>query len=114
MKTWQKVLLGVVAGIAVILGLVFWLTSGITDSADRLFAAARSGDYSAAYAETSKQLQSDNDEARFTQYLQVNGLDKIVDTSWSSRSISGGIGELTGTLETQSGGTDPCYHHPGF
>ena len=108
MKTWQKVLLGVVAGVAVIVGLIFWLTSGITDSADRLFAAARSGNYSAAYAETSQQLQSDNGEARFTQYLKANGLDKIIDTSWSSRSISGGVGELTGTLETESGGTIPA------
>lgn len=105
MKTWHKIALGAVAAFAVILGLVFWLTSGITDTADRFFAAARSGDYNAAYAETSSGLQAELSVEELGAFIEQYRLNEVVDTSWSNRSISGNQGELNGTAETEAGET---------
>ena len=39
MKTWMKVVLGIVAGFAALLALIFWLTGDITKTGDDFFAA---------------------------------------------------------------------------
>jgi len=105
MKTWQKIVLGGVAAFAILLGVIFWATSGVVDTADRFFAAARSGDYDAAYAETSSGLQAELSAQDLGSFIEQYRLNEVVDTSWSNRSISGNQGELNGTGETEAGET---------
>ncbi|WP_128892602.1 hypothetical protein [Erythrobacter sp. HKB08] len=110
MKTWHKVVLGIGAGIAVIallVGAIFWATSGVTDAADEFFAAAGEGDYEAAHALTSKDLQRTLSAEGLQQYLERNGLDEVTDTSWSSRSIENDIGTVEGSVTTASGAKIP-------
>lgn len=110
MKIWQGCALAFVAFVALIgliVGVVFYATSGITDTADEFFAAANDGDYAEAYSLTSQQLQAQTDEAGLQEFLATNSLDKVVDSSWSSRSINNDRGELTGTVTTEGGGSIP-------
>ena len=39
MKLWMKIILGIVAAIAILIGVIFYATSGITERADQFFAA---------------------------------------------------------------------------
>lgn len=110
MKVWQIVLIVLAAItllVGVIVGGVFYATSGITDAGDEFFEAARRGDYEAAYALTSTELRNDSDVIRLQRYLEGSGLDKVTDTSWSSRSMENNVGRLEGSVTTESGGTIP-------
>lgn len=110
MKVWQGCLLAFGAFIVLvgaIIAIVFYATSGITQTADDFFAAANDGDYEQAYSLTSQQLQGQTDVAGLEAYLADNGLNEVVDTSWASRSINNNRGELSGTLTTRSGGEIP-------
>jgi len=110
MKVWQIVCcagLGIALFVGLIISVVFYATSGITDTAEEFFAAANEGDYSKAYSLTSQQLQSQTDEAGLASFLAANSLDQVVDSSWGSRSIENDRGKLTGTVTTQSGAAIP-------
>lgn len=106
MKLWQKIGL-VVACIALfigaIIGVVFYATSGITDTADEFFAAAAEGDYDTANGLLSTQLQGELDRG-IRPFLAFNGIEKVVEKSWSSRSIENDVGRLEGTVTTAEGG----------
>jgi len=110
MKTWHKIAVAA-AGLAVVIialvALVFYATSGLTDTGTRFFQAVRAGDYEAAYALTSQELQRDNSLEELKAYVEGNGFDTVIESSWSSRSMSGNTGELSGTLTTESGRVVP-------
>ena len=111
MKVWQGCLLAVVAFlllIAALVGVVFYATSGIVDTADEFFEAANEGDYERAYSLTSQQLQRATSEEDLEAFLVTNGLDDVTDTSWSSRNINNNNGALVGSLTTGSGGEIPA------
>lgn len=93
--------------VGLILSVVFYATSGITEAADEFFAAARSGDDAAAYALTSQQLQNQLTSEDLGEFLEQNGLDAVVETSWASRSMENDRGELSGTVTTETGGAIP-------
>ncbi len=99
--------LGVIALVGLIIGIVFYATSGITDTADGFFAAANEGDYAEAYSMTSQQLQRQLSEEELQEFMAGNGLDSVTDTSWASRSINNNRGELSGTATTATGGSIP-------
>ncbi|GAB5488031.1 MAG: hypothetical protein Pars2KO_16010 [Parasphingorhabdus sp.] len=107
MKTWMKVVLGIFAGIAVLLGLVFWLTGDITKAGDDFFAAAANEDIDAAYELLSEDFQAGTSKDQLAGYLKINALDNVADTSWSSRSINGNQGTLEGSVTSATGGTVP-------
>ncbi len=96
--------LGLIMFVGLIVGVVFWATGGITDTADEFFAAAKDGDYEKAYSLTSQQLQGQTDQAGLEAYLTESGLNEVTDTSWSSRSMENNTAELDGTVTTASGG----------
>lgn len=106
-----KIVLIVVAALAVlvglVLGVVFYATSGATQAADEFFAAGREGDYVAAYNLTSAELRNDTNPSGVEEYLKANGLDRVTDTSWSSRSIQNNVANLEGSVTTEQGGTTP-------
>ncbi|MCB2089071.1 MAG: hypothetical protein R3E18_09610 [Sphingomonadaceae bacterium] len=110
MKPW-KIILVVLAGFLTFVGglvaIIFYATSGITETSDEFFAAARSGQYQSAYELTTRQLRAETSPEQLQSFLESNGLDKVTETSWRSRSINNDQGRLEGTATTEDGGTIP-------
>lgn len=107
MKTWMKVALAIVAAIAALLGVIFWLTGDITKTGDDFFDAVQNDDIDSAYALLSSDFQAGTSKQQLQTFLESYGLDEVTDTSWSGRSISGSTGELNGTVETVQGESIP-------
>lgn len=107
MKTWIKVLLGIVGTIALLIMGISYFTSGATKAGDDFFAAVGSGDIERAYSTLSNDFRAGTSKADLVAYLVANGMDKVTDTSWSERSVNGVGGSLTGTLTTADGGSIP-------
>lgn len=107
MPKWAKILLGIIAVIAAILVAVFSFTAGMTKTADEFFAAARSGNVEQAYRYTSADFQAGTSKDDLAAFLKANALDKVTDTSWSSRAINGATGKLEGSLTIGAGGIVP-------
>ncbi|MGB5484539.1 DUF4864 domain-containing protein [Parasphingorhabdus sp.] len=107
MKTWMKVVLGIIAALVLLVGLVFWLTGDAAKAGDDFFAAVQNDDIDAAYELLSEDFQAGTSKEELVSYLAANALDKVEDTSWSSRSITGGSATLEGTATTASGGKIP-------
>ncbi|MEP3226370.1 MAG: hypothetical protein ABJO01_10370 [Parasphingorhabdus sp.] len=107
MKKWMKIVLGIAAGIFVLVGLIFWLTGDVTKAGDDFFIAVQNEDMDAAYALLSDDFQAGVSKRELKIFLSKNALDTVVETSWNSRSISGSKGQLEGTVTTQSGNKIP-------
>ncbi|GAA0467602.1 hypothetical protein GCM10009096_05520 [Parasphingorhabdus litoris] len=107
MKTWMKVVLGIVAGISVLLGVIFWLTSDVTKAGDDFFAAVQNDDIDAAYALLSDDFKAGTSKADLKTYIAANAFDKIKDASWGGRMMTGGVAELEGTITTEGGSKIP-------
>ena len=108
MKTWLKVLLGLVSLIVVILVIVFYFTAGMTESADNFFAAVKQKDMTAANSYLSEAFKTSTNEATLKKFLEQNALTSIKESSWSNRQVNeGGQGELEGVVTTDTGGTVP-------
>jgi hypothetical protein len=107
MPTWVKVILGIVVAIILLIVVVMYATSGMTKAADRFFAAVHDRQMDKAYAALSADFRASASQADLTAYLNHNGLADITGTSWSSRSINGGQGELSGTVTNAAGDALP-------
>jgi len=103
MKTWMKVVLGIIAGIAVLVGSIFWLTGDITKTGDDFFVAVQNDDIDSAYVLLSENFQAGTSKEELKSYLTDNALDNVTETYWGSRSKSGDTGELKGTMTTAGG-----------
>lgn len=107
MKTLMKILLAI-AGVAVIaVAAVFYFTAGMVDVADEFFTAAREGDMDKAYAHVSADFQAGTSRVELAEFLEQHGLALYEKSSWHSRSREGGLGELVGSITTESGGAIP-------
>ncbi|VAV87081.1 hypothetical protein MNBD_ALPHA04-1597 [hydrothermal vent metagenome] len=107
MKTWMKVVLGIFAGIALLLALIFWLTGDVTKAGDDFFGAVQNDDIDSAYELLSDDFKAGTSKADLASYLKANALDKISDVSWGGRMIQNNIAKLDGTVETKSGDSIP-------
>lgn len=107
MKTWMKVVLGIVAGISVLVGVIFWLTGDVTKAGDEFFAAVQNDDMDAAYALLSDDFKAGTSKEELKAYLAANALDKIKEASWGGRMMTGGVAELEGTITTAGGSKIP-------
>jgi len=107
MKTWMKVVLGIFAGIAVLIGFIFWLTGDVTKAGDDFFAAVQDEDIDAAYELLSDDFKAGTTKEELRSYLSDNALDKVAEVSWGGRMIEGNLGTLDGTIETETGGAIP-------
>lgn len=107
MKKLLKILIGVVALAAVAVGVVLMMTAGLPDAADRFFAEVKAGNHAGAYRQLSADFRASTSERQFVAFLEGSALAKFADVSWNSRSISGGQGELVGTVVSDSGGVVP-------
>ncbi|MEM8917740.1 MAG: hypothetical protein AAGE37_02680 [Pseudomonadota bacterium] len=107
MKTWMKVVLGGVAGISVLVGMIFWLTGGVTKAGDDFFAAVQNDDIDAAYALLSDDFKAGTSKEELETYLAANAFDKVREASWGGRMMTGGVAELEGTVTTEGGSKIP-------
>jgi hypothetical protein len=106
----KKILLviGIVMVIgAGIVGVVFYATSGLPESADAFFQQVAQGQASAAYQSTAAEFRAGTSEPEFMQFLKTTALTEYQSASWSSRSIESDRGILEGTVTTTSGGKIP-------
>lgn len=107
LKVVLAVLVLIVLVIAVSVVSVFRMTSGLVDSADQFFLAVQEKDYSKAYSQLAEDFRASTDFQQFESFLQSTALVNYKSASWTSRSISGGTGELEGSVKTQDGGEVP-------
>jgi len=107
MKTWMKVVLGIVAVIVALVSMIFWLTGDVTKAGDDFFAAVQKNDMDAAYELLSDDFQAGTSKAQLKAYLVANAFDKVKEVSWGSRSIESNRGTLSGTVTTESGSAVP-------
>jgi len=107
MKKALMVILIIVVAIAVLVAAVFYLTSGITRSANQFFTLVRSGNIQAAYASTAQEFRAATSESQFADFLKDSLVADYESSTWTSRSVRNNTGELEGSLKTKSGGVIP-------
>jgi hypothetical protein len=107
----MKKLLKIVVGIAVVfvlaIGAVFYFTAGMAGAADEFFAAIKKQDIATARGYLSEDFKASTDETALKNFLTKGALLNFKETTWSSRQITGGRGELEGEVITESGGVVP-------
>jgi hypothetical protein len=112
MKTWVKVLLGVVAvGLIAVIAAVtalFYLTGGMTDTANGFFAAVKHNDFNEARNYLAEDFKANTSENSLKEFIAKSAISNFKEASWSNRQIStGGKGELEGSITTETGGVVP-------
>ncbi len=115
MPRWLKITLGIAAGfvvvIGVIVGVVFWATSGLIAPIERQLAAFHAGDMQAAYAETSEAFQKATSVDDFAAFVEANPILKdITDHSFTNRSFENNVGTVSGSLTSSTGGVQPVSY----
>jgi len=106
----KKVLIGLIVVLVVIGAIilfVFTLTKGLPRSADQFFTLIREGKAKDAYLSASREFQASAPEEDFTAFLKNSRIADYESASWSSRTISGKVGELEGSIKTRAGAIIP-------
>ena len=104
---WKKILGGFIALIVIVVGLVFWATSGMTEVADNFFKEVKAKQYDKAYAMLSEDFKRATSEKQMIAFLEGSGLTEYKSSSWGNRSFEGEKGKLEGSITTESGGAVP-------
>lgn len=107
MKSFLKVAFVLAAVIALGIGAVLYFSAGMVEAADGFFAAVARNDLAAARGYLSEDFKATTDEAALKRFLETSAVSRFKSASWSNRQISGGRGELEGTVTTESGGSVP-------
>ncbi|MGI9317437.1 MAG: hypothetical protein ACR2QW_08915 [bacterium] len=107
MKTALKIILGIIVAIALGIGSVFYFTADMVDATDGFFTSVKNNDLDKAYSWLSEDFKASTSPDDLKDFVDVNGLGNYKEASWSSRSIEGGKGEISGTITTDSGNTVP-------
>ncbi len=107
MKWVFGILGGLVLLVALLLGTVFWATSGVTAAADEFFAALARDDRAAARAMLSEGFVTSSSPAQIDALFADPQLSQVSSASWSKRSVNNNLGSLEGALTTETGGTVP-------
>jgi hypothetical protein len=106
----KKLLIGILIAMAVIAAvvvIVFYLTSGVTEAADRFFALVRDGKAKEAYRSTAQEFRASTAEDQFLAFLKSSSIADFERASWHSRSVSNGVGDLEGSVTTKQKGVIP-------
>lgn len=107
MKKLLKIFIGIIGVFALSVAFVFYLTSEMTDKADAFFTSIQKGDISSARNYLSEDFKASTDAAALKDFLSSSALIHFKEASWSSRQVSGGMGELNGSVTTNTGGVIP-------
>jgi hypothetical protein len=109
---WKKILLGILAFIILVVVLSFWLTSGMSDVANKQLDALRKGDINTAYSLTSKAFHDDTSLDKFQLFMdKYPAFKNNREASWGSRQVSGNTGVLVGTLTANDGTAMQVEYH---
>ncbi len=107
MRTWKKILIGLVVVIVAVIAIVFYATSDITKTADAFFQAVKSGDAEQMEGYLSGGFKRSTDREGLQAFIRDTGLDRFSSASWGGRSVdtSGGVtrGELEGSITLEGG-----------
>lgn len=104
---WKKLLGGLFLVILAVIGLVFWLTSGMSETANAFFTALKQHDYPTAERYLSADFKANTPEAALRTFVEHNHLDRVRETHWESRSMEGGQGTLKGSVILDNGDAIP-------
>lgn len=103
-RAWHFILIGVVAVVALAVGvvtLVFSLTGPVVAAADTFMGALRDADYGRAFSQSAPALQRELGDAQG--YGRGIGPYRPATWSWSQRSIRNGVGRVSGSVTYQNG-----------
>ncbi len=103
MKKFLKVVAVLLVIIAVGIGTVFFLTRGLAEQADLFLRAAATGDVDSAFVITSSDFRATTSKGDLARFFKENHLDEYLSSSWSSRQIEAGSGQISGTVKTAKG-----------
>jgi hypothetical protein len=104
---WKKILGGFLLIVVVAIGLIFWLTSGMGETADAFFAALKKHDYPTAERYLSADFKANTSESALRAFVKHNRLDRVKETHWESRSMESGRGTLKGSVILDNGDAIP-------
>jgi len=108
MKTWKKVVLGVVVFIVGVVWLALAATGGLIKPVERHFAALRGGDAVGAYSELSIAARQEMSLDAFKAMVEGSpALAHVTKESFTSRTVTNGQGQLEGALDLDNGGKLP-------
>ncbi|NNC99442.1 MAG: hypothetical protein HKN85_04595 [Gammaproteobacteria bacterium] len=107
MKKLVKVLLWLAGIIVLGLAAIFYFTAPLTKSADEFFQAVKDNDMDKAYNYLSADFQAASSKTDLLEFLSANSITQFKEANWDARSISGGRGKLTGSIQTNTGGVVP-------
>jgi len=115
MPRWLKIVLGIIAGLAIfagaIVGVAFWLTASLVEPIDRQLDALKVGNFNAAYAETSEAFRQATSLQAFTEFVGANPILKDVTShTFNDRSFENDVGKVTGTLTSSTGMVVPVTY----
>lgn len=102
-----KIVIGMVVTFVVLIIVMFFLTSGMVDTADSFFTAVKQKDIAKARSFLSEDFKASTDENSLKEFLSKGAILNYKEASWSNRQTSGGQGELNGSITTESGGVVP-------
>ena len=78
------------------------ITSGMVDIADAFFAAVKQKDVAKARDYLAEDFKASTDEKALRDFLSRSAIMNFKQSNWSSRQISGGRGELVGSITTDN------------
>lgn len=106
----KKVLLVLGAFVAVgvlVLGIVFYATSGAVKAADSFFRAVAAGDLEDAKTYLAEGFKASTPDDELMAFLEGSGLAGYRESDWGGRSVDTSSGKLTGKVITESGASIP-------
>lgn len=101
------VLGGVIVFAVLIVAGVFYFTADMTKTADKFFSLAAQDKWDEASKCLSKDFLSSTTMDQLKDYLAQGDFKNYKDSSWGSRKVSRGIGEIEGKINTHDGGAIP-------
>ncbi|HEV2505353.1 MAG TPA: hypothetical protein VGV39_19915 [Mesorhizobium sp.] len=111
MPFYKKLLIGLAAVAvvaAVIVGTVFYFTSGISDAATDFFATTASSGAAAGYKKAAGGFRQAVSEQDFEAAVQRLGLARFKSASWPTREMQSGQGKVVGTVTLEGDITLPA------
>jgi len=107
MKTFLKIILGIVVVIGILVSLAFYATGDLAEAGEKFFVAVGAGNIDEAKSYLSEDFRAATPDEAFVAFLEKSALKDAASVSWNNRSYSGNQGELEGVVTTKSGGTIP-------
>lgn len=100
MKTLLKLVFGLITLLALLIPLVFFLTSGMVRQTNDFFKAVQANDMSNAESFLSQAFLEETSLEELNVFLDQTGLKDFERASWPNRSFENNLGEISGTITT--------------